>query len=89
MNARALLVAAAACAAVAAPAAHAATNCFGPSTAFVCVTTPTARWTTITECVYAGGTTCKPVTVPWVTTSGTVDVSCGGALYCNDPLGQH
>jgi len=79
---RPLLALAVAGAAVAAPAAQAAVNCFGPESMFVCVETPTVRKTTKTQCVYAGGTECQNVTIPWYTTSGSLDYSCGGALYC-------
>ena len=81
--ARPLLALAVAGAAVAAPAAQAAVNCFGPSSAYICVWTPTVSKGSKTECVYAGGTTCQNVTIPWYTTSGSVGYGCGGALYCD------
>ena len=78
---RPLLALAIAGAAVAAPAAQAAVNCFGPDFMYLCVSTPTVSKTSRTECVYAGGTTCQNVTIPWYTTSGTVDVGCGGTFW--------
>jgi len=71
---RPLFALAVAGAAVAAPAAQAAVNCFGPDTAFVCVSTPTLRRTTKSECVYAGGT--------------RVDVAYGGAIYAFVPAAE-
>ena len=71
---------AAAAVAVAAPApAHADANCVGTtSTAYVCVD-PTGRvlWS---DCVYTGGDTCTPVSVPGPT------VTCGGAIGCDTTI---
>ena len=86
MSIRPLLAVALAGAALAAPAAQAATNCFGPSTMYACVTTPTLQRDDRTECIYAGGTTCQNVTIPWYTINGTVNVYCGGDAWRCDLL---
>lgn len=78
---RPLLALALAGAAVAAPAAQATWHCVGPSEMYFCVSVPTATVGSHTECVYTGGTTCKNVTIPWVTTSGSVDYGCGGDAW--------
>ena len=80
---RALLAVAATSAAVVAPAAQAAVNCFGPNTMFVCLITPELERGTREECIFVGGTQCQEVTLPWYTLDGKVDVACGGALYCS------
>jgi hypothetical protein len=65
-----------------APAATAAVNCFGTSDVNVCVHTPEVVVDSRTECVYAGGTTCREVEVPTVGTTGRLEVTCGGRLDC-------
>lgn len=82
-----LLAGALAVAAFAAPAATAATNCFGPQTMYFCLTTPDPSLGSRTECIYLGGTTCENVKVPIVELDGRVTWSCGGAWSCVQPGG--
>lgn len=80
-----VLLAGTAAASFLAPAASAATNCFGPSNLYFCVTTPgvTTGWRT--ECVYLGGTQCTNITVPTAGTTGTLSWYCGGDWRCVSP----
>ncbi len=64
---------------VASPSAEAA--CVGEQSIFyVCATTPTPSVGSTTYCVFLGGDTCEPVSVPTVTLTGETSVRCGGSL---------
>lgn len=83
---RTVLAAAAAASLLGAPAASAATNCFGPRQMYFCLTTPepTVGWRT--ECVYLGGTQCTNVRVPTAGTTGELNWYCGGTVWtCASP----
>lgn len=82
---RPLVAVAFALAPVVAPAATAVTNCFGPSSSYVCVHAYDASLGWYTECVYAGGTECQKVRVPTVLLDGRVGWSCHGDLACVEP----
>lgn len=65
---------------VASPAAEAA--CLGEqSTFYVCATTPMPNVGSTTYCVYAGGDTCEPVSVPSVYWTGDESFYCGGSIH--------
>jgi hypothetical protein len=78
---RLLLLGLAAASAFATAPAHAVTRCAGEqSLLYVCATTPSVGTTTRTYCVYAGGSTCTPVDLPYPVVTGSVSTTCGGIL---------
>ena len=83
-----LLAVAALAAAACATSAHASSPvCAGTEEdAYACVVLPSLHRTTITKCVYTGGDTCTPVSVPFYDVSGSPAFYCGGRLtYETDP----
>ncbi|HEV2889451.1 MAG TPA: hypothetical protein VGX28_03675 [Frankiaceae bacterium] len=70
--------------------AGASTRCVGEQAIFyACVVTPSVGVGSTPLCVYTGGSSCQTVDVPVPVLSGTVGVTCGGALAaCGSPALQ-